>query len=486
MAITFSGLATGLDTDSIVSQIMAVERAPIDRLTAQKEYQTERLNAFFQFKGKLDDLKTAASDMSLTSQVRTTKASLSSEGPFTASTESAAIGSYEVSIAQLAQTQKTVSDGFSSSSDSILGTGTITVNGVDISITEDNDSLLTLAESINKISDQTGVSVSIINDGSDTDPYHMVFTGKDANTSFTVTSDLVDGAGDPVAFNTTEGRAAQQAVAFIDGIKVVSDSNTISNAISGVTINLDALSQTSSAGTEEIGVDPWDWADPPVYATTQLEISADSDALKEKVTSFVNSYNAVIEFINSGYEEFGGGSAIETESSDEDADSDKLLGSILRGDSSVNNVKRQLQSVLTQSINNEGAFSILSEIGISTQRDGSLKQDNSKLDAAISNNFDDMVALLSGEGEVDGVMKKFNSLLLNVTSVSSGVYATQKNSFLSSSKDIDSQIEVMESRMTKRESTLRSQFSAMEALVSGLNAQSAFLTQQLSALNNKE
>ncbi len=486
MAITFSGLATGLDTDSIVTQIMELERAPIDRLTTQRDNETERLNAFFQLKGRLDDLKTAASSMSLTSQVRTTKANLSSDSAFTANTDSAALGNYDISIAQLAQVQKSVTSGFSSNTDPVLGTGSVTVNGVEITIGEENNSLLTFAESLNARSSETGVSVSIIDDGSGSNPYNLVFTGKDANTSFEITANLQDAQSAPVAFNTTTARAAQQAVAFIDGIKVVSDSNTITNAISGVTLNLKSVSDTSSAGTAETGVDPWEWADPPVYTAAQMNITADTDALKEKVTTFVTSYNAVIEFINSGYEEFGGGTTAQTTTDDETSDTEELLGSVLRGDATVNNMKRQLQSVFSDSIENNGAFRILSEIGISTQRDGSLKQDNSKLDKAVSNNFDDMVALLSGEGEVDGVMKKFNSVLLGINSASSGMYATQKNAYQSSISKIDSQIEVMESRMSKRELTLRNQFSAMEQLVSALNAQGDFLSQQIANLNNKD
>jgi flagellar hook-associated protein 2 len=482
MSITFSGLATGLDTDSIVKQIMDLERAPIDRLEARKTSASERLTAFSQFKSKLDDLKSAVSNMTLTSNVRTTKVALSSEDAFTASSNSAAPGNYDISVAQLAQVQKTVSDGFSSNTESILGTGSITVNGVNITVDESNNSLLTLAESINAVSDQTGVSVSLINDGSTTDPYHMVFTGKDANTSFTVTSNLEDALSDPVAFNTTVAKSAQQAVAFIDGIKVVSDTNTITNAISGVTLNLGSVSQTSSAGTAEAGVDPWEWADPPVYTTANLDVSADTDALKEKVTNFVTSYNSVIEWINSGYEEFGGGTTVNAATA-EDSGDEEILSAVLRGDATINNVKRSLQAVFTDSINTSGAFSILSEIGITTQVNGTLRQDNTKLDAALSGNFDDMVSLLSGEGEVDGVMKKFNSLLLNLTSSTSGVYANQKNAYSSSVKSLDSQISVYESRMTKRESTLRAQFTAMEQLVSSLNAQGEFLSQQISYLS---
>lgn len=484
MAINFSGLASGIDTDSIVKQIMELERAPINRLETRKTQATERLNAFSQFKSRLDDLKSAASNLSLTSQVRTTKVSLSSEDALTANSSNAALGSYDISVGQLAQVQKTVSDGFSSNLDSILGTGKITVNGVDIAVGSTNNSLVTLAESINAVSGQTGVSVSIINDGTAADPYHMVFTGKDASTSFTVTADLRDELDAPIAFNTTQAKSAQQAVAFIDGIKVVSSTNTITDAISGVTLNLNSVSKTSYAGTEETGVDPWDWADPPVYNTATLDVTADTDTLKEKITTFVTSYNAIMEWIKSGYEEFGGKTTTSTtETTDGETKEEELLGTLLRGDATINNVKRSLQSVFTDSVKNGGKFSILSQIGISTQVDGTLRQDNSKLDAALANNFEDMVSLLSGAGTVDGVMKKFNSLLLNITSASSGMYANQKNSYNSTVKSIDAQISTYESRMTKREATLRSQYSAMEQLVSSLNAQGDYLTQQFDSLN---
>lgn len=491
MSITFSGLATGLDTDSIVTGLMAVERAPLDRIEARQAADKERLDAYAQFKTKLDDLKTAASDMSLTSQVRTTKVSLSSEDAFTASTTSGAVGSYNISVAQLSQVQKNISDGFSSKTDSIFGTGTIEINGQTINLTPDNNSVAGLVQEINKLTTNTidvngvetetgtGVQATIINSGDDT--YHIVFTGKDSSTSFTMESTLTSASGTPeYNFNDTQQvQSAQQAVAFIDGIKVVSDSNTISDALNGITLSLNSVSVTSSAGIEEVDVDPWDWAVPPTYSTDQMNIEADTGALKEKVTSFVTAYNEVMEWINSGYEEFGGTSEV---IADSDSDEEASLGSVLRGDSTINSIKRQLQNVLTDTINNSGDFQILSEIGISTNRNGTLTQNNTKLDAALESGFDSMVALFSGDEENDGVMKNFNSMLLDITSSTQGMYATKKSAYDTSVRRYDTQIDQMELRLSKRELSLRSQFSAMEQLVSLLNAQGDFLTQQMSAL----
>jgi len=483
MSITFSGLATGLDTDSIITEIMALERAPIDRLEEKKTEEADRLEAFAQFKNKLDALKTAVGDMSLTSQVRSSMVSLSSDAVISAETTSAANGSYNISVAQLSQVQKTISDGFNSKSGAILGTGTITVNGTSISVDSDNNSLSEVMTAINAQSSTTGVTASIINDGSSADAYHLVFTGADASTTFTIETDLTDSSGTAVELNPTDVQQAQQAVAFIDGIKVVSDTNTITDAISGVTINLNGSSETSYAGTAEDGVDSWDWTDPPVYKTTSMTVEADTSALKEKITSFVTAYNGVMEWIASGYEDLFGTT---TTTTTEDGTGEELLGSVLRGDATINTVKRQLQSVLTDIVDNSGGFTILSEIGISTNVDGTLTQNNTKLDSALSENYDDMVALLSGDDQANGVMKNFISLLLDLTSSADGVYANQKSAYDTAIDKLDSQIDLLEARMDKRETTLRNQFTAMEQLVSTLNAQGDYLTQQLAVWTNQD
>ena len=86
---TFSGLATGIDTDTIITKLMGLERAPITRLETKKTAETDRLAAYAQFKTTIDDLKSAVSAMTLTSQVKSTSASLSAGAPFTATSANA-------------------------------------------------------------------------------------------------------------------------------------------------------------------------------------------------------------------------------------------------------------------------------------------------------------------------------------------------------------------------------------------------------------
>jgi flagellar hook-associated protein 2 len=483
--ITFSGLASGVNTSDIVTKLMAVERAPVENLSKDKEAEANRLKAYGQLNTMLSGLKDAASAMNLTSNVRTTKASLSSEGTFTATSNSASSGSYTIAVTQLAQVQKSISLGYASNSTSIFGTGTVTVNGKSITVDSNNNSLQGLMSAINSVADTTGVSASIINDGSATNPYHLVLTGKDASTSFDVTSNLKDSGGIAIPFGTTipnnitKAQTAQQANVIIDGVTVVSNSNTITTAISGVTLNLKAVSSISSPG-------------PPIeYATTKLDITADTSTLKDKISTFVSSYNKIMDWISAGYAKDI--PAIETSTTTTDTTAkttttttptDAQYSHILRGDATVNTIKRGLQSILTNVVNTSGSLHILNNIGISTNVDGTLNLNSSTLDSALNTNFDGVTKLLAGENSTDGVMKKFNSYLLTVTSATQGMYAEKRNRYTSKVNDIDNQITQKSAQLDKTQATLKARFNAMEQLVSTMNSQSTFLTQWVNSFSS--
>jgi flagellar hook-associated protein 2 len=370
-----------------------------------------------------------------------------------------------VAVKQLAQVQKSVAEGVSSNTEAVLGSGTITIGSTTINVDESNNSLVGVQEAINAVADETGVKASIMNDGSGSaTAYHLVLTGQDANTSFEPSVDLTD--GETFAFTETLTRSAQLAKVEIDGLEVVSDSNTLSGVIPGIDLHLNSVSNVTSEGG---------------YETSVMNVEPDTTALKEKVQNFVDSYNGVMDWISSGYDEFGASrpSAAEVEAGEDD-----LLSDLVRGDSAINGVKRQLQGLLSTQIDTSGDFSVLSQLGISTQRDGSLSLNEAKLDSAITNKFDDVVSLLAGEGTEPGVMKHFNSALLDITGPSSGLYADKKDSYDRNLKSIDSQIDRMEMLAAKREETMRAQFNSLELLVSEMNAQSDYITQQMDMLSN--
>ncbi|EKD33601.1 MAG: hypothetical protein ACD_75C02645G0008 [uncultured bacterium] len=473
--ITFGGLATGLPTDDIVTKLMALQRRPLDRLESDKEYEATRLKAYAQLNTRLDDLRKAVDAMNLTSEVRTTKANLSSTSAFTATSNSAATGSYNIAVTQLAQVQKSISDGYSSSTTSIFGTGSITVNGKQITIDSTNNSLSGMMSAINAVSEDTGVSATIINDGTSgvgATPYRLVLTGKDAATIFTTSSSLAGGT--PFSIGDPPAQEAQQAQFTVDGIAVVSNSNTITGVISGVTLSLNATSPIADPGPPAV-----------VYTATRMDIVDDTSALKEKISTFVSSYNKVMEWIAEGYQTKTATDTTTTDTTTSDTSTEEdILSDYLRGDSTVNSIKRGLQSILTDAVKGSGSFQILSEVGISTNKDGTLNLNNSKLDAALADGLDGMVTLLAGDDNADGVMKKFNSFLLDVTSATKGMYAEKKDRYETRVDRLDDQIAQKETLMEKIEKTMRAKFNAMELLISSLNSQSSFLTQQMDILSN--
>jgi len=440
MAVTFGGLATGMDTNSIVAALMKIERQPIDRLNKEKAFNTNRQKAFTDLNAKLQDLQTKAEAIDTSKELNSPTAKSGTQNLFTTSvTNGASLGSYQVKVIELAHQQKDVSGGYVDKTAAALGTGamTLTVAGVPTNITIDatNNSLDGLATAIN--SANLGVSASIINDGTAT-PYRLVLSGDTVANAFSL--DTLALAGGTYANPTmTNTQIATQAHIQVDNIDIYSDTNSFTGAIGGVT--LDVLNK-----------------DPLVSNT--LTVSSDEAATKQKVHDFADSYNGVIKFIA--------------------AQSDADWGN----DASFRAVKRRLQGLLTTvQTGGSGSFSSLSSLGFETQRDGTVLVNDVTLSAAMTKDFAGVVSLIAGETGVVGASTTFANYLRAMTDSIDGLAATRQKSTASSAIRIDRQIGLKEARLVSREKSLRAQFTAMENLVSGMNAQSSFLTQQLSNLS---
>jgi len=435
--ITFGGLASGMDTDTIVTELMKIEHRPIDRLEDDKEYFQSRLDAFSEFDAKLQNLNTALKDLDTPDEFRSYQATATSEEYFSMDASSSAQpGSYSVEVVQLAQVQKDVSNGYASASEGNFTSGTIDINGTTITV-DDGDSLSTIVDKINAANtgdEATGVSAALINDGTE-NGYRIVLSGQDASTDFTATVDGVSDGTTDLSFTNTQ--QAQQAEVNIDGISIVSNNNTLKNAIPGVTLS---LVQENNPGE-----------------STRIDVAVDEQGIEEKVNSFVSAYNDIIRFV---------------------ADQqDTSWGS----DSGLQGTKRRLQSLLTTSIEGDGAYQTLVSIGIKTNKDdGTISLDSAKFSDALNNNFDDVEKLFTGDDNVDGIATKFTSYLDSMTDSIDGLYASRKTSTEQTVKRIDNNIASLERRLDMREKTLRAQFDAMETLMSSMNSTSSYLSQQFS------
>jgi len=439
-SITFGGLASGLDTNAIITELMKLEHRPIDRLEEDKKYFQSRLNAFSTFDDKLKKLTAALEDLDTADEFRSYKATAASDEFFSMdASSSASPGSYSIEVVHLAQVQKDVSNGYASPSDGNFTAGTIDINGVTINI-DDGDALSTIVDKINAANtgdNATGVAAALINDGT-ANGYRIVLSGEDASTSFSASVNGVSDGNTDLSFSNTQ--TAQQAEVHIDGISIVSNNNTLKDAIPGVTLS---LLKENTAGE-----------------TTRLGVEVNEEGIKEKIDAFVSAYNDIIKFI---------------------ADQkDTSWGS----DSGLKGTKRRLQSFLTTAIGGTGAYQHLIDIGLSTNKDdGTLSLDKGKFSDALTNNFEDVEKLFVGEEGIDGIAKKFTSYLDNMTDSIDGLYASRKTSTEQTVKRIDTNIESLERRLAQREKILRAQFDAMETLMGSMNSTSSYLSQQFDALN---
>jgi flagellar hook-associated protein 2 len=269
-----------------------------------------------------------------------------------------------------------------------------------------------------------------------------VLTGKsvgDANISLDPTN-LTGGAAFPVK-DAAVSRSAQQAIVQVDGITITSDTNTLTEAIPGVTID---LSQAAS------GFDPQapDWS---AVTSTRLNVTTDTDGIKKKVEDFVTAFNDLVK------------------ASKNDA---------LDNDSGVKSVIRTLRGKLYDSTNGTGLY----QLGVKTLNDGTLEVDSAKLTAAVTDNLDSLQSLLAGDGTT-GIGGQLKSLLTSFTSPTSGLLASRQSTIENSLRRIDKEIVRSEEKLTDYAESLYQKFSAMEQLVSSLNSQGSYLTQQFENMN---
>jgi len=440
MVISFGGLATGLDTNAIISAIMEAERQPLVRMEKEKEYLASRLEAFSQFESKLDSLSSSIGEMNTAEKLGSYTTRSGSEDYFSlavANSSLAAEGSYQLEIVSLAQVEKDVSrGGYSDSNADIFRAGTVRINGINISIAADS-SLNDIRDAINQANrdSDTGVSASTIFDGTN---YRMVLTGNDAESGFSVsTSGLRTDGGPRLRFDPTQ--EAHQAEVILDGINITSNSNRLDNAIPGISIDL---------LRENI----------PGESTT-ISVESDFTEITAKMEALATAYNDINTFIS--------------EQQDSDWASDPAFRS----------VTRNLRNLLITDTGTIGNFSHLVDIGFkSDSKTGVLSVDTSKLGEALTTDYDAIEAMLIGDGVNTGILAQFNTYLDQWTDTFNGLYASKKQSHDSTVRSLDQSIERMELRLEKREQTLIAQFSAMEDLVNSMNATSSYLSQQLSNL----
>lgn len=452
MAITAAGIGSGLDIESLVSQLVAAEGQPaINRLDTQEAKLQANLSAFGSLKSALSNFQTAVQSLQTDSSFQGRKAASSNTELFTASASTQATqGQYDIEIEQLAQAAKLTSNSgdFAETSD-VVGTGTLTINfgseSFSLTIDESNNTLAGIRSAINNAEDNPGVTATIVS--SDNGP-RLVLSSDNLGSSNAITTVATDndaGDGNDLARlnaleNNVNSEAAKDAVIYVDGQKVTRNSNSFSDVIDGVTLSL----AKAEVGTVE-----------------KLTISRDESATKSKINSFIKAYNAL--------------ATTTGQLSSYNADTG-AAGQLL-GDSTLRSVQSQIRQAITSSVSGLD-FGTLAEIGITTDENNNLVLDEEKLDQVLATDYASVSGLFSSE---TGVANKLNTILEGFVGTE-GLLNTRTDGIESSIGRIDDQREQLAVRLESVEARYRAQFSAMDILVGQLQGIGDFLTQQLASL----
>ncbi len=390
MTISSPGIGSNLDVNSIVSQLMAVERHPLSVLTTKETAFKAQLSAYGTVKSALASFQSALTSLTSGGNLGANTATAGDPSVLSATASSSAMaGSFNVEVTQLARQQKLASGQFANTTD-VVGSGTITIQfgtfdatgntfspnaakaTKTISISPSNNTLGGIRDAINNAG--AGVAASIVNDGTGN---RLVITSTDsgqANSLRITTADddgnNTDAAGlsqlafDPTAAvaggkNLSQVSAAQNALFTVDGISISKASNTVTDAIEGVTLN---LLKTNSG------------------SPTTLTVGRDSTSVQTAVGSFVDAFNAVNKTLSdlTAY------------------DASTKIGAVLQTDSLPKSLKSEMRAILNGALGGPaGSLTSLSDIGVTFQRDGTLALDKTKLQKAIDGNFSGIAGLFA-------------------------------------------------------------------------------------------
>ncbi|MBW2941612.1 flagellar filament capping protein FliD [Zhongshania aquimaris] len=455
-SLTASGIGSGLDINSIVSQLVAAERSPVEtRLNSKESLIQARLSAFGSLKSALTNFKASLSTLKNPESFTKRSATVGDPTVFSATTTAtAAPGTYSVKVEQLATSHKIASQAYTDSTTSV-GSGELnfTINGesFSVAVAEGADSLAEIRDAVNSSAANSGVSASIINDQ---DGAHLVFSATRTGVENAINISVTAGAnGDlsQLAYDTNLGSQlssmvekaeALDSIVIVDGFTKTSADTKIEGMIEGVSLDLKKALPGESFS---------------------LKVQVDTKSVKSAIEGFVNNYNTLMTTINDL-------TAYNPES--------KTAG-LLQGDSATRSVANQLRQEMGTIVSGLGTeLDSLAEIGITTGDKNKLVIDTTVFADVVADDFDKLSGIFSSES---GYAVRLDSLIGDLTA-SGGILTNRTDGLTSQVKRINEQREALNARIVGIEARYQAQFSALDSLLGQLNSTGDFLTQQLANL----
>jgi len=430
--VTFSGLASGVDTASIVSSIIQADSQPITDMQNQETLLKSQLSTYQQFNTLLNSFEASVTALNSPDELKSFQVANNGSNYFSVSTNSLANpGNYSVKVVSLAQQQKDVSNlSMDTSTTGIPDTNTTNLTGT---LTIGGQALNYSGVTLNGLTDlinngNYGISASMVDEGNG-DGYRLMMT---ANTASDTGIDII-GTGSISLDTTKNGHTVSgtRADVNVDGVDYYSTSNTVTNALKGTTITL--LGENTS--------------------TSNVSITSGAEGvISTQLQNIVDNYNAI-------------NTAIQT---------------ISTSDPSTANAMQNIQYSLKNFLTSQN----LVNLGISSDwQTGIVSFDSTKLSAAYTADPSAVSNSLFGDNS-NGIMNEMDNYLNGQLDSTNGFLATKTSSINDQTSRLDTNIANFQTRMTAKQAQLTAQFTAMETLVSSLKSQGNYLTSFFNSYNN--
>lgn len=443
--LSSAGIGSGLDVASIIQGLMQVEQRPLQIIEAKRQQITTQISAYGELISSISSFQGAVDKLNTSDALDIFKTSSTNENVINVtSTASPVAGSYDIQVTRLAGIHKMAS-AEKSSTDTFGGTAGDSLSiqvgsNVADTVTINLDTALSLQgirDAINDATDNPGVRATIVN--GDNDMQKLILTSDTSGVEGALTlsygGTLSQATLDLQTLNNIGGDIKNLDAEFIvDGYTITRSDNTVNDVIDGVTFEL----VSADVGTAHT-----------------ISISRDDSGVESLVQSFATAYNELRSAVNA-----------------------QRSGS-LATDNVLFTIERQLSSVLNTSVTG-GAFSVLSELGLSIEKDGTMSLDSQQLTQALASGHDEVTQLFASS---DGYAARLTALADSW--IGSGGLLNARTDGLNLRIDnlSDRQLAI-ERNLELVEARYRNQFAALDTLVSQLQGTGSFLSSQLAQLPN--
>lgn len=466
-ALTSLGIGSGIDLNTMLTQLVALERKPLEQMQAEATKLQTKVSGFGQIQSLVSRLQDAANKLKAGTGVWSQSVAKSANDAVVTAVggSSAAAGSYSVSVTALAAAQTITSGAAYPDASALVGSGTLTIDigswsagqaaftakpgatAVQLVVTA-ADTVQSLRDKINSLG--AGVSASIVNDASGA-RLSLRSTATGVANGFRVSTG--DAALAAVAFDPPGGtpgmllsQAGANAAATVNGIAVTSTSNELSNVVDGLTLRLRGLSATA----------------------VDVDVSADREGITAAVNGLASAYSDLATYIHQQTK----------------YDATSKIGGPLQGDSAVGTVLSRLRGVINNTSGASATFARLSDIGLELQRDGTLAVDSTRLDKALAN-LDAMKKAFTNTDALvpanDGFARRFSTLTTELLAADGNLTTRTEGLRKLLTQNSEKQTR-LEERVERYQQRLTQQFTAMDSNLARLNALNSYVTQQLAAL----